>query len=114
MKHSKDFEEKFTGDEGDDGDETRGGGGDGGEEEEIGTIRAHLYKHVASMRGGVATLLEVIEGNGRIRQNGNRIAALGEGRKVGFEEFMEAVETDWWLNQASEPVGRVGPVESNT
>jgi hypothetical protein len=114
VNHSKGFEEQFTGDDGDDGDEERGGGGDGGEEEEVGTIRAHLYKHVASMRGGVATLLEVIEGNGRIRQNGNRIAALGEGRKVDFEEFMEAVETDWWLNQASEPVGRVGPVESNT
>jgi len=66
------------------------------------------------MRGEGATLLEVVEGDGRIRQDGNRIAALGEGRKVDFEEFIEAVRLDWWLHKAWEPAGRAGPVESNT
>jgi len=112
MNHSKDFEEQFTG--GDEEDEERGGGSGDEDKEEVGTIQAHIYKHVASMRGGVATLLEVVEGDGRIRQDGNRIAALGEGRKVGFEEFIEAVRLDWWLHKASEPAGRAGPVESNT
>lgn len=110
MNHSRDFEDRFTGDDGD--DEPGGGGGDA-EKEEVGTIDAHIYKHLSSLRGGVATLLEVVEGNGRIRQNGNRIVALGEGRKVDFAEFIEAIRLDWWLNQASKPASRVGPVESN-
>jgi len=112
MNHSKDFEEQFTG--GEEEDEGCAGGGDDGEKEEVGTIQAHIYKHLASMRGEGATLLEVVEGDGRIRQDGNRIAALGEGRKVDFEEFIEAVRLDWWLHKAWEPAGRAGPVESNT
>lgn len=110
MNHSKDFEDRFADD--DDGDDDAGSGG-GEEKEEVGTIDAHIYKHLASLRGGVATLLEVVEGDGRIRQDGNRIAALGEGREVDFEEFIEAVRLDWWLREASEPAGRTGPVESN-
>jgi hypothetical protein len=110
MNHSKGFEDRLTGDE---EDEERVEGSGDGDKEEVGTIQAHVYKHLASMRGGVATLLEVVEGDGRIRQDGNRIAALGEGRKVDFEEFIEAVRLDWWLHEASKPAGRAGPVESN-
>lgn len=112
MNHSRDFEERFTGgDEEEEEDEP--GSAEEPEREEVGTVDAHIYKHIASMRGGIATLLEVIEGDGRIRQEGNRISALGEGRPVDFDEFIEAVRLDWWLCEASESAGRVGPVESN-
>lgn len=77
-------------------------------------VPAHLYRHVASMRGGIAALEEAVEGNGRIRRSGNRISSVGEGESVDFEGFVEALRLDWLLSEEKAPVGEAPQAGSNT
>lgn len=111
MQSSKNFEEKFCSSEEDEEDESEGVEE---EEEMVGTVPPHLYRHLTRFRGGVAGLLETIEGNGRIERSGNRITAIGRGEPVDFGELIDALRLDWWLAEDSAPVAEARSVESNT
>jgi hypothetical protein len=70
--------------------------------EKVGEIPAHLYRHLCRFSGGLSTLFETIEGVGRIRREGNRVVAVGEGESVDFGELIDAIRLDWWQFEVDE------------
>jgi hypothetical protein len=101
MQGSNRFEEKFciSAEEDEPEEETPDQDED---REKVGEIPAHLYRHLCRFSGGLSTLFETIEGVGRIRREGNRVVAVGEGERVDFGELVDAIYWDWWNSRVVE------------